>query len=141
MLFKHAILKKTTHPNKSMPQLELNAGFQILHLDDVFSDDGVEKNILKILENRSRIFNDNLRFLNYGNRFMHTLNERAIKKYFFCIFSSSAKAHKRWVTQLLCASHFTIRPQCQFIERFITIQNVTTSLRDLRPHGDNLRPH
>ena len=52
-----------------------NRGFQVLNLDDAFSGDEIEKNILKILEHLSRIFHDKPCFQNHGNGFMHTLNE------------------------------------------------------------------
>ena len=63
-----------------MSQANEWGGFQVLHLDDAFSDDEIEKNILNILARLSRIFHDKPRFLNYENGFMHTLNKMGTKK-------------------------------------------------------------
>ena len=46
-----------------------------MNLDEAFSGDEIEQNILRIIEHLSIIFHDNLRFLNYGNGYMYTLNE------------------------------------------------------------------
>ena len=46
-----------------------------MNLDEAFSGDEIEQNILRIIEHLSTIFHDNLRFLNYGNGYMYTLNE------------------------------------------------------------------
>ena len=61
-----------------------------MHLDDAFPEDKVDKDILNILAYLSRIVHCNPRSLNYGNGFMHTLNERgtvpAHKQSLLCIF-------------------------------------------------------
>ena len=46
-----------------------------MNLDEAFSGDGIEQKILRIIAHLSTIFHDNLRFLNYGNGYMYTLNE------------------------------------------------------------------
>ena len=46
-----------------------------MNLDEAFSGDEIEQNILRIIEHLSIIFHDNPRFLNYGNGYMYTLNE------------------------------------------------------------------
>ena len=46
-----------------------------MNLDEAFSGNKTEQNILRILAHLSMIFHEKPRFLNYGNGFMHTLNE------------------------------------------------------------------
>ena len=46
-----------------------------MNLDEAFSGDEIEQNILRIIEHLSIIFHDKPRFLNYGNGYMYTLNE------------------------------------------------------------------
>ena len=47
----------------------------MLNLDEAFSGNKIEQNILRIIAHLSTIFHDNRRFLNHGNGWMHTFNE------------------------------------------------------------------
>ena len=89
-----------------------------MHLDNAFSEDEIEKNILNILVHLSRIFNDNPRFLNYGNGFMHTLNEMGTQKV------SSLHTFYKDPKEMGCpiTLHLTFKPW-RLIEKFITIQS------------------
>ena len=84
-------------------------GFQVLHFQDEFSEDEVDKRILNILA-LYIIFHGNPHFVNYGNGFMHTLNERGIQTRSFLHISYKVTLH------------LTLEP-CRLVEIFITIQN------------------
>ena len=95
-----------------------NRGFQVLNLDDAFSGDEIEKNILKILEHLSRIFHDKPCFQNHGNGFMHTLNDMGTRE-LSClhIFYKDPKEMGCPITL-----HLTFTP-CWLIDTLITIKN------------------
>ena len=69
---------------------------------------------LNILACLSRIFNDNARFVNYGNGLMHKLNERGAQT--ICSLHIFYKDPE----EMGCTTtlHLTFEP-CQLIERFI----------------------
>ena len=93
-------------------------GFQVLNLDDVFSEDKTDKEILEILVHLSRIFHDKRCFVNCENGYMHKLNDRGTKR------SSSLHIFYKDPEEMGCqiTLHLRFKPH-RLIEEFITIQD------------------